>query len=174
MFNSGINFLSTAAGFGDAEGNSSSGTPGSGGGGCFLAGTPITMADGTTKPVEQVDLRDEVAMGGYVFATGKFLIDNLYDYKGIKVSGLHMVKEDGKWMRVMDSEYGVSLGDDEHVVYVFGSEYRRILINGIEFTDYFEISEKEELLNHGDKFFGIWQDHDRQIHEKNVKILNDQ
>ena len=173
IFNSGIEFLSTASGFGDAEGNTSSGTPGSGGGGCFLAGTPITMADGTTKPVEQVDLRDEVAMGGYVFATGKFLIDNLYDYKGIKVSGLHMVKEDGKWMRVMDSEHGVSLGDDEHVVYVFGSEYRRILINGIEFTDYFEISEKEELLNHGDKFFGIWQDHDRQIHEKNVKILND-
>ena len=173
MFNSGINFISTAAGFGDATGNSSSGTPGSGGGGCFVAGTPITMADGTTKPVEQVDLRDEVAVGGYVFATGKFIIDNLYEYKGIKVSGLHMVKEDGRWMRVMDSEHGVSLGNDEHVVYVFGSEYRRIVINGIEFTDYFEISEKEELLNHGDKFFGIWQDHDRQIHEKNVKILND-
>ena len=33
MFNSGIDFASTAAGFGDAEGNSSSGTPGSGGGG---------------------------------------------------------------------------------------------------------------------------------------------
>ena len=172
MFNSGIEFFSTAAGFGDATGNSSSGTPGSGGGGCFLAGTPITMSDGTTKPVELVDLRDEVAVGGYVFATGKFIIDNLYDYKGIKVSGLHMVKEDGKWMRVMDSEHGVSLGDDEHVVYVFGSEYRRIVINGIEFTDYFEISEKEELLNHGDKFFGIWQDHDRQIHDKNVNILN--
>jgi hypothetical protein len=172
MFNSGVDFLSSAADFGDATGNSSSGTPGSGGG-CFLAGTPITMTDGTTKPVEQVDLRDEVAVGGYVFATGKFIIDNLYEYKGIKVSGLHMVKEDGVWMRVMDSEHGVSLGDEEHVVYVFGSEYRRIVINGIEFTDYFEISEKEELLNHGDKFFGIWQDHDRQIHEKNVKILND-
>jgi hypothetical protein len=173
MFNSGIEFISTAAGFGDATGNTSSGTPGSGGGGCFLAGTPITMADGTTKPVELVDLRDEVAVGGYVFATGKFLIDNLYDYKGIKVSGEHMVKEDGRWMRVKDSVHAVSMGDDEHVVYVFGSEYRRIIINGIEFTDYFEISEKEELFNHGDKFFGIWQDHDRQIHEKNVKILND-
>lgn len=173
MFNSGIEFISTAAGFGDATGNAASGSPGEGGSGCFVAGTPITMADGTTKPVEQVDLRDEVAVGGYVFATGKFLIDNLYEYKGIKVSGEHMVKEDGVWMRVMDSEHGVSLGDDEHVVYVFGSEYRRIVINGIEFTDYFEISEKEELLNHGDKFFGIWQDHDRQIHEKNVKILND-
>jgi hypothetical protein len=169
----GIDFISTAAGFGDATGGSSSGTPGSGGG-CFLAGTPITMADGTTKPVEQVDLRDEVAVGGYVFATGKFLIDNFYDYKGIKVSGEHMVKEDGVWMRVMDSKHAVSQGDDEHVVYVFGSEHRRIVINGIEFTDYFEISEKEELLNHSDKFFGIWQDHDRQIHDKNVKILNDQ
>jgi hypothetical protein len=172
IFNSGIDFLSTAAGFGDVEGNTSSGTPGSGGG-CFLAGTPIMMADGTTKPVELVDLRDEVAVGGYVFATGKFLIDNLYDYKGIKVSGEHMVKEDGVWMRVKDSVHAVSMGDDEHVVYVFGTEYRRILINGVEFTDYFEISEKEELFNHGDKFFGIWQDHDRQIHEKNVKILND-
>ena len=172
MFNSGIEFLSTSAGFGDTVGGSSSGAPG-GGGGCFLAGTPITMADGTTKPVELVDLRDEVAVGGYVFATGKFLIDNLYDYKGVKVSGEHMVKEDDVWMRVKDSAHSVSMGDDEHVVYVFGTEYRRIIINGIEFTDYFEISEKEELFNHGDKFFGIWQDHDRQIHEKNVKILND-
>ena len=33
LFNSGINFTSTAAGFGDASGNSASGTPGSGGGG---------------------------------------------------------------------------------------------------------------------------------------------
>lgn len=33
LFNSGIDFTSTAAGFGDASGNSASGTPGSGGGG---------------------------------------------------------------------------------------------------------------------------------------------
>ena len=174
IFTTGLDFTSTAAGFGDATGSTSSGAAGSGGGGCFLAGTLVTMADGTTKAIEQVDLKDEVAMGGFVFATGKFLIENLYDYKGVKVSGVHMVKEDGVWMRVMDSKHSVSLGDNEHVVYVFGSEHRRILINGIEFTDYFEISEKEELLNHGDKFFGIWQDHDRQIHDKNVKILNDQ
>jgi len=172
VFNAGIDFISNASGFGDNVGTASSGTPGSGGG-CFLAGTLITMADGSTKPVEQVDLRDEVAVGGYVFATGKFLIDNLYDYKGIKVSGEHMVKENGNWMRVKDSSYAVSMGDDEHIVYVFGTEYRRIVINGIEFTDYFEISEKEELYNHGDKFFGIWQEHDRQIHDENVKILND-
>jgi len=171
LFNAGVDFLETAAGFGDASGSSSSGTPGSGGG-CFIAGTMITMADGTQKPVEQVDIKDEVAVGGFVFATGKFLIDNLYDYKGIKVSGAHMVKEDGKWTRVEDSEHGVSLGDDEHIVYVFGAEHRRILIDGILFTDYFELSEQQELTNHGEQFFSNWQDHDRQIHDKNVNILN--
>ena len=173
LFNSGITFATTSAGFGNSNGNTSSGTGGSGGGGgCFIAGTLVTMADGTHKAVELVDIGDEVAVGGKVFATGKFLIDNLYEYKGIQVSGTHMVKEDGKWTRVENSKHGVSLGSDDAIVYVFGSENRRIIIEGIEFTDYFELSEQQELTNHGEKFFSNWQDHDRQIHDKNVNILN--
>ena len=171
LFNSGIAFTSTSAGFGNASGNTASGSSGSGGG-CFIAGTMITMADGTYKAVETVDIGDEVAVGGKVFATGKFLIDNLYEYKGIQVSGTHMVKEDGKWTRVENSKHGVTLGNDDAIVYVFGSENRRIIINGIEFTDYFELSEQQELVNHGEQFFSNWQDHDRQIHDKNVNILN--
>ena len=172
LFNSGVSFVSTAAGFGDANGSSSSGGGGTGGGGCFMAGTMITMYDGSLKPVEQVELGDKVAVGGKVFATAKFLIDNLYDYNGIQVSGTHMVKEDGAWTRVEDSRMGVSLGDDEVTVYVFGNENRRIIINNTEFTDYFELSEQQELKNHGEQIFSNWQDHDRQIHEKNVNILN--
>ena len=173
LFNSGITFISTAAGFGDSSGGSSSGSGGSGpSGGCFIAGTMISMNDGSLKPVEQVDIGDTVSVGGKVFATGKFLIDNLYDYNGIQVSGTHMVKEDGAWTRVEDSRLGVSLGDDEVIVYVFGSENRRIIINNTEFTDYFELSEQQELTNHGEQFFSNWQDHDRQIHDKNVNILN--
>ena len=171
LFNSGITFLSTAAGFGNVTGNTPSGSGGSGGG-CFIAGTLVTMADGSQKAVELVDIRDEVAVGGFVFATGKFLIDDLFDYKGIQVSGTHMVKEEGSWTRVADSKYGKSLGDDEHIVYVFGSEFRRIMINGIEFTDYFEIDEKQKLLSIGEKFFGIWREHDRQTQVDDVKILN--
>ena len=83
-----------------------------------------------------------------------------------------MVKEDGVWTRVSDSKHGKSLGDDEHIVYVFGSELRRIIINGIEFTDYFEIDEKQKLLSIGEKFFGIWRDHDRQTLVDDVTILN--
>jgi len=172
LFNSGIDFISTSAGFGNAEGGSTSGSAGSGGGGCFIAGTMISMADGTLKPVEQVDIGDVVSVGGKVFATGKFLINNLYDYNGIQVSGTHMVKEDGAWTRVEDSRQGISLGDDDVIVYVFGNENRRIIINGTEFTDYFELSEQQELINHGEEIFSNWQDHDRQIHDKNVNILN--
>ena len=172
LFNSGINFLATSAGFGDAQGGPTSGTAGSGGGGCFIAGTLVTMADGSQKAVELVDIRDEVAVGGFVFALGKFLINDLFDYKGIKVSGTHMVKEDSIWVRVSDSKYGKALGNDEHTVYVFGSEFRRIIINGIEFTDYFEIDEKQSLLQYGEKFFGIWRENDRQTNDIDVKILN--
>ena len=74
--------------------------------------------------------------------------------------------------RVEDSRLGVSLGDDEVIVYVFGNVNRRIIINGTEFTDYFELSEQQELINHGEDIFSNWQDHDRQIHDKNVNILN--
>ena len=172
LFNSGLGFTETSAGFGNPNGNTSSGSGGSGGGGCFIAGTMISMQDGSFKPVEQVDIGDEVSVGGKVFATGKFLIDNLYEYKGIQVSGTHMVKENGAWTRVENSKHGVSLGNDDAIVYVFGSENRRIIINGTEFTDYFELSEQQELVNHGEEFFSNWQDHDRQIHDKNVNILN--
>ena len=64
---------------GGGGGSSGGGGGGGGGSGCFLKGTLITMFDGTRKPVEQVDLGNEVAIGGKVFATGKFLVKNLHD-----------------------------------------------------------------------------------------------
>ena len=145
---------------------------GGSGGGCFLADTLITMADGSTKEVQKVDLGDNVAEGGKVFATGKFLVENLHDYKGIKVSGSHMVNEDGNWVRVEDSKHGKPLGDDEHTVYVFGSENRRILINGILFTDYFETTEQEKLINNEKDFFNNWKTYENKIDQDNINILN--
>ena len=145
---------------------------GGGGGGCFLKGTLITMLDGTRKPVEQVDLGNEVAIGGKVFATGKFLVKNLHDYKGIKVSGSHMVSENNKWVRVEDSEHGKLLGNEEHTVYVFGSENRRILINDILFTDYFEVNEQDKLMNNEEDFFDNWKLYAKQDSGNNVDIIN--
>ena len=147
-------------------------TGGEGGPGCFIKGTLITMADGSTKPVEQVDLEDEVAVGGKVFAVGRFLNTELYDYKGIKVSGSHMVNEDGVWMRVRDTKHGKSLGDDKNTVYVFGSKNRRILINNILFTDYFEVSEQDILIENSEDFFNNSKSYGKIIDKQNVDILN--
>ena len=147
----------------------------SGGGGdpgCFIKGTLITMFDGSKKPVEKVDLGDNVAVGGKVFAVGKFLNTELYDYKGIKVSGSHMVNEDGTWLRVRDTKHGKSLGDDLNTVYVFGSENRRILIDDILFTDYFEVSEQDQLINNEEDFFDNWKSYGNTINEHNVNTLN--
>ena len=97
--------------------------------------------------------------GGRFGGTGKFLTSDLHDYKGIKVSGSHMVKEDGTWMRVRDTKHGKSLGDDEVKVYVFGTENRRILIKDTLFTDYFDGFEQQGLETLGEKYFGQWREH---------------
>ena len=140
--------------------------------GCFLEGTLITMEDGSTKPIEEIKLKDKVAIGGFVFATGKFLINNLYDYNGIKVAGSHMVKENNKWVRVRDSEIGKSLGTGDHVVYIFGCENRRILINKILFTDYFEVNEKIGLQKLGEKYFNEYREHSDALDEEVVDFIN--
>ena len=130
------------------------------------------MANGSVKKIIDVDIGDEVAVGGKVFATGKFLNDELYDYKGVKVSGSHMVNEDGVWMRIRDTKHGISLGDDENIVYVFGSENRRILINNILFTDYFETKEQDKLLDNEKDFFKNWKSHGKTVSDENVDALN--
>ena len=145
---------------------------GGGSGGCFIKGTLVTMANGSKKPIEKVNLGDYVAEGGKVFATGKFLINDLYNYKGIKVSGSHMVKEDNIWTRVEDSKYGKLISTDEHVVYIFGSQNRRILIDNILFTDYFEVTDQEKLISEKDKFFDNWKIHEANEDINNINILN--
>ena len=113
--------------------------------GCFLPDTLIRMADGSEKKIINIDIKDNLEVGGLVFATGKFLINNLFDYKGIKVSGEHLVNENGKWLKVKQSQFAKSLGNGEHIVYTLGSQNRRILINNILFTDYFDFEEQKTL-----------------------------
>ena len=141
--------------------------------GCFLPNTEITMADGSKKKIIDIELKDNIKVGGNVFATAKFLITNLYDYKGVKVSGSHMVNENDKWIRVEDSNIAKSLGNDEHVVYTLGTQNRRIVINDILFTDYFEIDEKEELVKQGDSYFDNWKLHSNYLSQQNVYKINE-
>ena len=140
--------------------------------GCFLPNTKVTMSDGTTKNIIDINLNNNIKIGGRVFAHAKFLITNLYNYKGVKVSGSHMVNEDNKWLRVEESKLAKSLGNKEHTVYTLGTDNRRILINNILFTDYFEVDEKKELQTQGDEYFNNWKNHSIELQEQNKNILN--
>lgn len=72
---------------------------------CFAAGTPIMMADGTWRPVETLDIGDAVALGGKVVGCGKVQAEDLRRYKGVTVEAGHAVFEDGRWLRVGQSEH---------------------------------------------------------------------
>ena len=143
---------------------------------CFLAGTPVTMEDGSIKHIENIELGDRVMNGGIVGATAKLLTDNIYEYKGIYVAGSHAVKEDGVWKRVEDSDLGKPLNDDAtHIVYTLGCENKRIDINGITFTDYFETDHQELLLKQQDSFDfeGIdFGDYNESRESKQINALN--
>jgi hypothetical protein len=115
--------------------------------GCFLPDTLVSMTDGSKKKIIDIELKDNVAIGGFVFATGKFLVNDIYDYKGIKVSGSHLVNEKGNWLRVEDSKISKLISTEDTVVYTLGTKNRRILINNILFTDYFDIDEQQKMAS---------------------------
>ena len=115
--------------------------------GCFLPDTLISMNDGSKKKIIDIELKDNVAVGGFVFATGKFLVNDIYDYKGVKVSGSHLVNEKGNWLKVQDSKLAKLISTKDTVVYTLGTKNRRILINDILFTDYFDIDEQQKMAS---------------------------
>ena len=109
-----------------------------GGGGCFAAGSPILMADGSTNPVEEIEIGDMTA-GGRVTGVMVFEGDHhAYDYLGVAVSGSHGVFENGAWMRVRDSFHALKLPDKIDRWYLHDTTSHEIVSNGIRFTDFHE------------------------------------
>ena len=67
--------------------------------------------------------------------------------------------EDGTWKRVQNSVHAVPINNETVVVYNFGTINRRLLIEGITFTDYFEADEVEAIEVMGDEYFDKWRDY---------------
>ena len=111
---------------------------------CFIAGTPIEMEDGSVKPVECIDTMDRTAAGGTVTGIGKILSDDIYSYCGISVAGSHAVCEDGVWLRVRDSEKAEKVDLGTVPVYAINNINHRLLINGITFADYGEVTDSDD------------------------------
>jgi len=139
------------------------GSPGDGNapgpGGCFVEGTAIQMADGTTKEITTIKVGEETK-GGIVQAKMEFMPQNIYNYKDVLVSGSHWVVEDNQLIAVEDSKHGV-LTDRIEPVYTFKTSNNRIWINDIEFGDFETGSDAD------------WEPHFEMVRQKLNKELRD-
>jgi len=120
---------------GGNTGGSTGGTSNGSVGGCFIKGTMIEMADGTEKEITSIKVGEETK-GGTVQAKMEYMPHNIYDYKGVKVSGSHWVMEDGQFTEVENSKHGV-LTDMIEPVYNFMTSKHRIFIKGVEFGGFY-------------------------------------
>ena len=130
---------------------------GGGGGGCFVAETLVQMLDGTTKPIVDIQV-GEHTKGGIVESKMEFLPTNIYNYKGVEVSGSHWVIEDNQFIEVENSKHGI-LTDKIETVYCFKTSENRIWVNDIEFGDYESGSQED------------WEPYFKQVKEKLNKEL---
>ncbi|MFC1703550.1 SpvB/TcaC N-terminal domain-containing protein [Candidatus Omnitrophota bacterium] len=94
-----------------------------GGRGCFLARTPIAMADGSTKPIEEIKVGDEVVSYDektkelvtdtvketFVHEAGNYLIINDY----LRVTPNHPVYSNGRWVEIGALALGDTLQDNQ-------------------------------------------------------------
>jgi hypothetical protein len=134
------------AGGGPSGGDGGGGGGGGDGSGCFAKGTLFCMADGTFKPVEDIDIGDETK-GGYVTTVkrGKSF-NKWYSYRGTHVTDEHFVLEDGEWKYVMDSDEAKQI-DSHDIFYTLDTTKHRLYgINEAVFSDdaVFDIDYKED------------------------------
>jgi pyruvate/2-oxoglutarate dehydrogenase complex dihydrolipoamide acyltransferase (E2) component len=107
---------------------------------CFAPGTPVVMSDGTTMSIEDIKIGMETATGT-VRGVMQFDATNseLYDYNGIKVTGIHKVMEGGKFTHVATSKLAKKIGRmTSGTLYDLDTSSHRIRIGDTIFADFSE------------------------------------
>lgn len=111
------------------------GGAGGGSGGCFAKGTLFEMADGTFKPIEQIEIGDQMR-GGEVYEAKHGKSDRRwFDYLGTDVTDEHFVFELGVWKYVKDAQHAFEIPPKD-VYYTLNTTNHRLYgVNGAEFSD---------------------------------------
>ena len=107
---------------------------------CFDPMTPITMCNGTQKMISNIVIGDQLLGGGIVttFIKVKKGSSTMFDYKGVKVAGTHLVNEMGTWKRVDETILAKEIEYGGEWLYCLAVNNNTIWINNIQFADYFE------------------------------------
>lgn len=112
---------------------------------CFDPQTKIMMDDGGECLISQLWIGAETK-GGKVksIRTSEAEDGDRYLWKGIKITGKHAIKEEGKWVRVEDSPYSDVL-KGSGIVWSIVTEKHRVWVNNIEMADELETDNYENL-----------------------------
>jgi hypothetical protein len=106
---------------------------------CHTAGTLIAMSDGSTKPVEQLVIGDDVLLGGKVTGRREVPSTDFYSYRGTVLTGGHAVFEDGVWLRVEHSQHATRLEDQSsRMVYPMWTENHLLVCEQYICSDFAE------------------------------------
>jgi len=112
---------------------------------CFSPDTPILMADGRYKRAREIKLGHQLGMNaGEVIACMEIDGTNadMYRYNDcVEVSGSHMLKENGKWIRVEDSMRSEPIEWNGRNIICFNTTSNRIPVAGHLFADYMETND---------------------------------
>jgi hypothetical protein len=110
---------------------------------CFDGDNLVNMVNNYNKKISDIEIGDEILMGGKVLGVLKFTSENnmMCNYKGVIVSATHLVKEDNKWKRIHQTNNAIILDkyNKEHI-YCLITENNIINIKNCIFTDYIETS----------------------------------
>ena len=127
---------------------------------CFDKDTQIILNTNEIKSISKIKIGDKIKDGGIVkgvLACSSKGIE-MYSYKGIIVSGDHLVKENHIWIRVCDSYESKKINYNENILYCLVTENNIINIDNIIFADYIETSDvfiqeivKEKILKNLNK-----------------------
>jgi hypothetical protein len=110
---------------------------------CFLPNTAIEMRGDRSVPIGLLKLGD-MTLGGEVYSIRRALVDDLYQYGEIFVTGKHAVKEGERWIRIEDSKMAIPVPGQFEVVSICTTGHR-IYSHGITMADEVETNDYEDL-----------------------------
>jgi len=123
---------------------------------CFTGDTPVLLADGSTKPIQEIALGDVLANGSLVegFFTFDGLQTPLFVIEGIRVSGSHLVQSDKGWHSVDEDTRAKALTERALTLYCLNTSNQIIPVqtskgHSLLFRDWEEISAQDSIGKKG-------------------------
>ena len=110
---------------------------------CFDKDTCLVMDDGSIKTISTLSVGDTLLYDGRVTSVMKITSNgsDMYNYKGIVVSGTHYVYEDNSLVKVKDSINSVYYNNYmEKELYCINTESKQIHIGNVTFADYDDLT----------------------------------